>query len=336
MKPRFLNIVLDTLSGCGWYCRGCYVRNANQSFNEFEKIKKVIAECEADGLRVSCIRVGPTDVFSADNATSFLLDPRFIDLAKSPQTDLAFNTSLLENEGRITEIIEILNRHYKKDYIHFNVVLNHKQIDHPAYLGKISENIELIRKLSRNTVKFAPGINVEPSEEFLKEDLSRVHRYAAQAMPDLELELAINFTRRTETDPALVNRAFDVVNQIGLVTRMFNANNIECENSFLNILWHEGKWHWAPNLYYEFANATDPRMEIRFNSYLELLESFNQLFVSQYYQEGIECVNCEFQKLCSLRFIPAYMKILNRARCVAPKTKMIECLRYAEAAPPNY
>lgn len=336
MKPRFLNLVLDTLSGCDWYCQGCFVKDAKGPFDDFERAGRLIESCAKHEMRVSCIRVGPTDVFAAENSAEFLLDPRFRELAKDPKTDLALNTTLLGSPKRTEEIIRILNENYVKDYIHFNVVLNHRQIGNPGYLRKISDNIELMRRTSRHCVKFAPGVNIEPDENFLREDLKPLHEYAAKVMPELELELALNFTRHTDVDRALVNRGFDIANRIDLVSRMFSPSNIECENSFLNILWREGQWYWAPNLYYEFANAVDPRMKISFHDLDDLLESFNRLYVNQYRLEDLECTGCEFNRLCMLRFVPAYMEILERKRCIAPRKKMADVLRYAPAAPPNY
>jgi hypothetical protein len=326
MRIESVNFIVDTLSGCDWACRGCHVQDATMEFNDFDIIERVFSEAKVKNIPMSSFRIGPTDILAAKNGFSTLQNPKIKGLLQNPKTDLLMNTTLLGSSERIKHLITILNEEYEKDYIYFNVILNPKEILKESYRERIERQVNYIRNNCRHHVKFEPSINVEPDDEFLKMDLVPIYDFSSRVMPEIELELAINFARATGRDNQIVLKGLEVIKNLPILyshlQRPFLISKVGCENHFINLLWRGGNWYWVPNLFFEFANVALPEMKIEFHDLDSMLESINQVYYRQYDLKNIECVDCEFNSLCMPRFLPAYMNVLKQEKCLLPKSQL--------------
>ncbi|MDR3607770.1 MAG: hypothetical protein P4M08_10360 [Oligoflexia bacterium] len=338
-ETQGVRIVIDCLRDCDWKCPGCFVeRSMKKEFDAHDKIISLYEECKARGtVEPYSLTIGPTDVFASTNKIAFFGNPKTRKMC-GYVPDLAMTTTLLGEDGRYDELLEILDDYTNK--LVLVVPLNHRQMRNSKYVEVLLKRGEYIRKRTRRAVYFDPIFNITDNKEFMDLDVDYCIKFLDRLQPNADVEFAFGFTRQTGVNNRLVAehlqafaRFIDSNHRQGIMFPQFSEATLkrDWKNIYLSLLWREGEWHWLSMMYADFLINYAETTKIQFNNLDDLQNIFLQKVNSQYSLQQ-ECNECEFFKNCSWSLIPAFMDVLGEKNCIIPREPYVDFVRYHKSA----
>lgn len=337
----YLNVNFEVLNGCKFKCQGCHVeKNAQKPIQDTElsNLRTLLTSFKNSNYVPWIAFMGPTDVLSAENATSVLKTPEFIELLHLFKR-ISFQTTYLDVR-KAEECANVLKDHYSDMELEIDIVIDAAKILDLRYLETVERNKnKFLSLIGRSDVKTFAIMNVYDYDQTkIPETLKNYNTIHTKVAHLFETTIDYNFSFMRSKD--IVREEF-----IQLSSRVKNLYNTslaseEKETSLKyafgkltdtllekHLNFRNGKLYYSPLLYERFVTFHE-QFEVPFKTFAaseyERFEFEAQLKQYKHAPDKDECENCPLLASCVERGVLYLLDHFESKKCPVAKEAFLQ------------
>lgn len=325
-------INLEVLDGCAHHCDGCFVNRNNNIYDvDLDNALQLALDLSAKGMRFREVILSPTDIFSAENAETVLMDERFQALLQiHPKTRIT-TTALLDEvtDERLHAIFSILDNpdYYRDDMIlEFLAPMDPARVlaRDPVYIAKMKKMTDFFRTGTPKVVDWSFVINihydplywnhVDQITKYVKEDFGTIIEFLPSFFRTNKDTLIESSLRNwNELISATVTESNYMNVMLTVADKYHNSMNTIVMN------YHKKGLFISPFIYEQIMVTTDFYKVDQPNADA-VLAKVQDMMIQQYqYVENTEsCGTCDHKETCIGRNALSFMEDRKLTKCIFP------------------
>lgn len=159
------NLGLEVLKGCGYSCAGCTVEKNFAPFDmsdeDTEDLVSLLEDLKGQDFRLLELKLGPTDITSADNGFQVLRHPSFRRIASYFKV-LTINMAML-HDRHLEELAELLDEIMPGKYINVGTPITLKNILNEKYVTMLKDRLARFQGMMKKAkfTRLYATVNIE-------------------------------------------------------------------------------------------------------------------------------------------------------------------------------
>lgn len=161
------NLGLEVLKGCGYSCAGCTVEKNFAPFDMSDEdtadLEALLVDLKANDFRLLELKLGPTDITSADNGFQVLRHPSFRKIAAHFKV-LTINMAML-HDRHLEEVAELMDELMPGKFVNVGTPITLKNICNDKYVAMLKDRLMRFKGMMKKAEfsRLYATINIEES-----------------------------------------------------------------------------------------------------------------------------------------------------------------------------
>jgi hypothetical protein len=327
------DLILEITQGCKHSCTGCLVDTNGSlwpSEDDFGKLRGLVTDMVANGMRPSVLTLGPTDILSAGNLVECFTDPHIKAMADSFEELEIGCTFLSTGEQGYRHLAQLVDHLMPGKTVNFNVPFEINHLGNEKYIQGIKKRIAqfagYLQSARLGEVQCQAQFDVGASD--VPQDL--IELFAAAKLTHIHDEQAAVFTlphgRRDLNE--LMNRSNFIRSAQILADYQIGTVGVpeDEDRQIMELMYRNGKLYYRPFLVTEIV-VLDRAFEVRGPWLFNQMVAFKQARMIGGFEDAMKhplCNSCPQMGQCGERGIHQLQKLINFDGCLTALRKVSE------------